>query len=38
MTDRGQLQSLLRIGATKARGVASATLARAQHSIGMLPA
>ncbi len=38
MTDRGQLQSLLRIGADKARSVASATLARAQRSIGMLPA
>jgi tryptophanyl-tRNA synthetase len=38
MTDRGELQSLLRIGAQKAGAVAAATLARAQAAIGMLPA
>ena len=37
MTDRGELQSLLRKGAGKAREVASVTLARAQSSVGMLP-
>ena len=36
--DRGELQSLLRKGAGKARAVASATLARAQTAVGMLPA
>lgn len=36
--DRGELQSLLRKGAGKAREVASATLARAQAAVGMLPA
>jgi len=38
MTDRGELQSLLRKGAGKARTVAAATLARAQTAVGMLPA
>jgi len=38
MNDRGQLQSLLRTGAGKARVVAAATLARAQAAVGMLPA
>ena len=37
MTDRGELQSLLRKGAGKAREVASVTLARAQAAVGMLP-
>ena len=37
MTDRGELQSLLRKGAHKAREVASVTLARAQSAVGMLP-
>ena len=37
MADRGELQSLLRKGADKARTVAAATLARAQSSIGLLP-
>ena len=37
MADRGELQSLLRKGADKARTVAAATLARAQLSIGLLP-
>ena len=37
MTDRGELQSLLRKGAGKAREVASVTLARAQSAVGMLP-
>ena len=35
--DRGELQSLLRKGAAKARVVASATLARAHTAVGMLP-
>ena len=38
MADPGELQSLLRKGAGKARDVASATLARAQAAIGMTPA
>ena len=38
MTDRAELQSLLRTGAAKARIVAAATLARAQAAVGMLPA
>ena len=38
MADRGELQSLLRTGAAKARVVAAATLARAQAAVGMLPA
>lgn len=38
MKDRGELQSLLRTGAGKAREVAGATLARAQAAVGMLPA
>ncbi len=38
MTDRGELQSLLRKGAAKARVVAAATLARAQTNAGLLPA
>jgi len=38
MSDRGELQSLLRKGAAKAREVAAATLARAQAAVGMLPA
>ncbi len=38
MADRGELQALLRKGSAKAREVASATLARAQSAIGMLPA
>ncbi len=37
MGDRGELQSLLRTGAGKAREVASVTLARAQSAVGMLP-
>jgi len=37
MGDRGELQSLLRKGAGKAREVASVTLARAQVAVGMLP-
>jgi tryptophanyl-tRNA synthetase len=38
INDPGELQSLLRTGAQKARTVASATLARAQSAIGMTPA
>ena len=38
MTDRGELQALLRKGADKARAVAAPTLARAQTAIGLLPA
>ncbi len=38
MEDRGELARLLRIGAERARGVASATLDRAYTNIGMLPA
>ena len=37
MADRGELSSLLRKGADKARTVAAATLERAQASIGLLP-
>lgn len=36
--DRGELQSLLRKGAHKARAVAAATLERTQRAIGMTPA
>jgi tryptophanyl-tRNA synthetase len=36
--DRGELQSLLRRGADKARSVAAATLRRAQSAIGLTPA
>ena len=38
MADPGELQSLLRKGADKARAVASVTLARVQAAIGMTPA
>ena len=38
MEDRGELARLLKVGADKARAVASATLARAYDAIGMLPA
>ena len=38
MDDPGELARLLRVGADKAREVASATLARAHASIGLLPA
>lgn len=38
MNDRGELARLLRVGADKARGVASATLERTHRAIGMLPA
>jgi tryptophanyl-tRNA synthetase len=38
MADPGELQSLLRKGAAKARGVAAATLDRAQRNIGITPA
>lgn len=38
MNDRAELQRLLRKGADRARAVASVTLARAQHNVGMLPA
>jgi tryptophanyl-tRNA synthetase len=38
MTDRGELQSLLRKGAAKAGAVAATTLARAQSAIGLTPA
>ncbi|MUH50415.1 MAG: tryptophan--tRNA ligase [Actinobacteria bacterium] len=37
MSDRAELSSLLRAGASKARGIASATLQRAHESIGLLP-
>ncbi len=37
MDDRGELARLLRIGADKARAVASATLDRAHSAIGILP-
>jgi tryptophanyl-tRNA synthetase len=37
MDDRGELSSLLRSGAAKATAVASVTLARAQHAMGLLP-
>jgi tryptophanyl-tRNA synthetase len=38
MEDPGELARLLRIGADRAREVASATLARAHTNIGLLPA
>jgi tryptophanyl-tRNA synthetase len=38
MDDPGELARLLRVGADKAREVATATLDRAQHNIGLLPA
>jgi tryptophanyl-tRNA synthetase len=38
MEDRGELTRLLKIGAERARGVATATLERAYTNIGMLPA
>jgi tryptophanyl-tRNA synthetase len=38
ISDPGELQSLLRKGAGKARAVAAATLDRAQRAIGMTPA
>ena len=38
MDDPGELARLLRVGADKAREVASATLARAHANIGLLPA
>ncbi|HNJ97087.1 MAG TPA: tryptophan--tRNA ligase [Ilumatobacteraceae bacterium] len=38
MTDRGELQSLLRKGAAKAGAVAAATLDRAKRNLGLLPA
>ncbi|CAN5609794.1 tryptophan--tRNA ligase [soil metagenome] len=38
LDDRAELARLLRTGAEKARTVASATLGRAYHNIGMLPA
>jgi tryptophanyl-tRNA synthetase len=38
LDDRAELARLLRTGAEKARVVASATLGRAYHNIGMLPA
>ncbi len=37
MTDRGELQALLRKGAAKATAVAATTLERAKHNLGMLP-
>ena len=37
LADRAELSRLLRRGADKARGVASATLARAYRNIGLLP-
>jgi tryptophanyl-tRNA synthetase len=37
MGDPGELARLLRLGADKAREVASVTLARAQTAIGLLP-
>jgi tryptophanyl-tRNA synthetase len=37
LDDRGQLDTLLRRGAERARGVASATLARAFDAVGLLP-
>jgi tryptophanyl-tRNA synthetase len=37
MNDRGELQRLLRVGAEKARIVASATVARAKNAVGFLP-
>ncbi|MEM8618301.1 MAG: tryptophan--tRNA ligase [Actinomycetota bacterium] len=38
LDDRGELARLLRVGADKAREVATTTLDRAQRAIGMLPA
>ncbi|MCU0261018.1 MAG: tryptophan--tRNA ligase [Ilumatobacteraceae bacterium] len=38
LDDRGELTRLLRVGADKARAVASATLERAYRAIGLLPA
>lgn len=38
VADRGELARLLRVGAVKAREVASATLDRAHSNIGMMPA
>ncbi len=38
IADQGELQSLLRKGADKARAVAAPTLARAQRALGLLPA
>ena len=38
LDDPGELARLLRVGADKAREVASATLARAHANIGLLPA
>ena len=38
MSDQGELQALLRKGATKARAVAAPTLERAQRALGLLPA
>ena len=37
MNDRGELARLIRRGDERAEAVAAATLARAQHAIGMLP-
>lgn len=37
MNDRGELTRLLKVGADKARGVASVTLDRSYAAIGMLP-
>ena len=38
MNDRGELARLLRVGADKARSVATATVERTHRAIGMLPA
>ncbi len=38
MADPAELTRLLRVGATKAREVAAATLGRAYSAIGFLPA
>ena len=37
MTDRAELQALLRKGAAKATAVAATTLERAKRNLGMLP-
>jgi len=37
MGDQAELSRLLRVGADKARSVASATLARTYSNIGLLP-
>lgn len=37
MSDKGELARLLRTGNDRARSVASATLARAHHAIGLMP-